>query len=67
VAARKLVAQGLQKPECVVVHALFAEDAWNELVPLFSRITSTEAVPHLSNRIKLSSMVAEAIIKDLKN
>lgn len=67
VAARKLVAQGLRKPECVVVHALFADDAWNELVPLFSRITSTEAVPHLSNGIKLTPLFAEAIVKGLKD
>ena len=45
--------KGMRKPECVVVHALFAEDAWAQLTPLFARITSTDAVPHPSNRIGL--------------
>lgn len=61
VAARKLVEQGLRKPECVVVHALFADEAWVELIPLFSRITSTDAVPHPSNRIALSALVCGAL------
>lgn len=61
VAARKLAEQGMRKPECVVVHALFAEDAWAQLTPLFARITSTDAVPHPSNRIGLASLIADAL------
>ena len=60
-AARGIAAQGLPRPECVVVHALFADDAWTELAPLFSRITSTDAVPHPSNRIALAHLVASAL------
>jgi len=61
VAAHKLAEQGMRKPECVVVHALFAEDAWSQLTPLFARITSTDAVPHPSNRIGLASLIAGAL------
>lgn len=67
VAARKLVEQGLCKPECVVVHALFADDAWNELTPLFSRIVSTDAVPDRSNRIALADLIADAAKRKLQD
>ena len=61
IAAHKLAEQGMRKPECVVVHALFAEDAWTLLTPLFARITSTDTVPHPSNRIGLASLIAGAL------
>ena len=61
-AAHKLVEQGMRRPECVVVHALFAEDAWTQLAPLFFRITSTDAVPHASNRIALAPLFAQALL-----
>lgn len=67
VAARRLVEQGFRKPECVVVHALFAEDAWEALAPLFARIVSTDAVPHASNRIALAGLIADALARDLRD
>ena len=67
VAARKLVDQGLRTPECAVVHALFAGDAWAELTPLFARITSTDAVPHPSNRVALAPLFADALARDLSD
>ena len=66
-AARGIAAQGLPQPECVVVHALFADDAWAELAPLFSRITSTDAVPHPSNRIALAPLIASALKNDQRD
>jgi ribose-phosphate pyrophosphokinase len=65
VAASRLIGQGMRKPECVVVHALFVDNAWSELAPLFTRITSTDAVPHHSNRIALAPLFADALIRDL--
>ena len=62
-AARAMVAQGLPRPECVVVHALFADDAWAELTPLLTRITSTDAVAHPSNRIALAPLIASALLQ----
>jgi len=61
VTARSLAAQGLAPPECVVVHALFAETAMAELAPLCRRITSTDSVPHATNGITLASLVADAL------
>ncbi|MCD9095386.1 hypothetical protein LTT95_00325 [Luteimonas sp. A1P009] len=66
VAARMLREQGLKTPECVVVHALFGDDAWETLVPLFARITSTDAVPHPSNRIALAPLIADALVWGLR-
>ena len=65
VAARKLVEQGLRQPECVVVHALLDEAAYAELSGVFSRFTSTDAVPHPSNRIALASLLADALRRNL--
>lgn len=67
VTAQTLTEQGLPKPECVVVHALFAEDAYSELAPHFSRITSTDAVPHATNRISLAGLIAGAIAADYRD
>lgn len=67
VAAAKLAEQGLRRPECVVVHALFAQDAWEELTPLFARITSTDAVPHPSNRIGLAPLFADALLRGVRD
>ena len=66
-AARKLVEHGLRQPVCTVVHALFAEDAWPALTPLFARIVSTDAVPHPSNGIALAPMFADALLRDLRD
>ena len=67
VAARKLVEQGLRQPECVVVHALLDEAAYAELSGVFSRVTSTDAVPHPSNRIALAPLLADALRRNLRD
>ena len=61
VATHQLVGQGLRQPECVVVHALLDEAAYAELSGVFSRVTSTDAVPHPSNRIALAPLLADAL------
>ncbi len=66
-AARGLAAQGLPRAECVVVHALFADGAFEELAPLFARISSTDSVPHPSNRIALAPLLADALQRDLRD
>jgi len=65
VAAGKLVEQGLRRPECVVVHALLADDAFAELSQVFARFTSTDAVPHASSRIALAPLFANALLRGL--
>jgi ribose-phosphate pyrophosphokinase len=59
--ARGIAAQGLPPPVCVVVHALFADDAYAELSALASRIVSTDAAPHASNAIALAGLLADAV------
>lgn len=66
-AARGLEAQGLPRAECVVVHALLADGAFEELAPRFARITSTDSVPHPSNRIALAPLLADALRRDLRD
>ena len=65
VATHQLVGQGLRQPECVVVHALLDEAAYAELSGVFSRFTSTDAVPHPSNRIALAPLLADALRRNL--
>ena len=59
--ARGLTAQGLRPPVCVVIHPLFADDAFAELSSLAERIVSTDAVTHPSNSIPLAGLLAEAL------
>ena len=66
-AARGLAAQGLGRPVCVVVHPLFADGAWEALAPLFSRIASTDSVPHPSNCIALAPLLADALRRGLRD
>jgi ribose-phosphate pyrophosphokinase len=60
-AARQLARQGLPKPICVVVHALFAGRAYEQLSQVAERIVSTDSVPHPSNAIPLAPLVAAAL------
>ena len=62
-AARKLALQGFAKPVCTVIHGVFAEDSYERLADLSSRIVSTDAVPHPTNAIGLAPLVAEALTK----
>jgi len=50
-----------------VVHALLADGAFEELAPRFARITSTDSVPHPSNRIALAPLLADALRRDLRD
>lgn len=51
---------GLPRATVIAVHGLFAGDAWQRLQQLADVVTC-EAVPHPSNRISLSSALAEAM------
>lgn len=66
-AAGKLVAQGFARPVVAVVHAIFAEDSFQRLAPLCSRIVSTDSVPHESNAIDLAALIASAILRDARS
>ncbi len=60
-AARLLMQQGLPKPVCAVVHALFAGNAYAELQALSSRIVSCDTVRHPSNAIAVAPLLATAL------
>lgn len=60
-AAHKLALQGFAKPVCAVIHGVFAEDSYERLAALSSRIVSSDAVPHQTNAIGLAPLVAEAL------
>ena len=57
-AAALLASLGFPPPICVVVHAIFAEDAYRDLATVTARVVSTDAVTHPSNAIALSPLVA---------
>lgn len=63
-AARLLAQQGFAPPVVAVVHAIFAEDAYQQLTPLCSRIVSTDAVRHDSNAIALAPLIALALVTE---
>lgn len=60
-AAKGIVAQGLPAPDCVVVHALFAEESFAALSAVASRIVSTDSALHASNAIPLGELLAESL------
>ncbi len=59
--AEGLLKKGFAKPVCVVVHPLFADDAFAKLSELVAVIASTDTVTHSSNKIAVSSLLAQAI------
>lgn len=60
-AARQLPAQGFGRPDCVVVHGIFAEDSYDRLRTVAQRIVSSDSVPHASNAIALAPLIASAL------
>jgi ribose-phosphate pyrophosphokinase len=65
--ARQVQRQGLPRPDCVVVHGLFADDAFAALQPFVRQIVSTDSVAHPSNRIGLAPLFAEALAQGLRD
>lgn len=59
--AEGLIAKGLDKPVCVAVHALFAEDAYQRLSDLARSVVSTNTVSHPSNGISVAPLLIEAL------
>lgn len=57
-AARALSALGMKKPYCLTVHALFAEDAYADLLGVAAQVISTDTIPHASNALSVADLVA---------
>ncbi len=56
--ARQFAVAGFPKPICVVVHPLFAEDSYEALKAVSSRVVSTNTVPHISADISIAPLIA---------
>lgn len=60
-AAEALRDLGFEAPDCLVVHALFAPGAYEQVAAVTSRIVSTDSVTHPSNGIGLAELFAGAL------
>ncbi len=61
-AVQHVMAQGLQAPVCVGVHAVFSGDAHDALLAAgASRVVTTDTIPHSSNGISVQQAMAKAV------
>ena len=58
-AADALRFQAFAPPICVVVHAVFGEDALARVAAVTDRIVSTDSIPHQTNGIWLAPLIVE--------
>ena len=66
-AVRALKSRGSSDPICIVVHALFCGDAYQQLVDAGpAAVVSTNSVNHLSNAIDIGASLGEAVLEALK-
>ncbi|WP_238367912.1 ribose-phosphate diphosphokinase [Mesobacterium pallidum] len=57
----RLVAAGTRAPVCLVIHAVFAGSAHDDILAAgAARIITTDTIPHPSNAIGIASVLAEA-------
>ena len=61
-AVQHVMAQGLNPPVCVGVHAVFAGDAHDALLAAgAARVITTDSIPHPSNGISVHQAIANAV------
>lgn len=60
-AAASLRRVGLPKPVCVGVHAVFAADAYSQLVSASADVVTCDTIAHPSNRIAMTKPLVDAI------
>ena len=61
-AVKRLCEAGYPAPYCLAVHGIFADRAYEELIQAGAReIVTCNTVPHLSNGIDASVVVAAAV------
>jgi ribose-phosphate pyrophosphokinase len=61
-AAASLRNAGFAPPVCIGVHALFAQDAYQQLIASgVSRVVTCDTVPHVSNVISVIGPIARAL------
>ncbi|MGA3951996.1 ribose-phosphate pyrophosphokinase [Ralstonia nicotianae] len=59
--AQQVRREGLPRPLCVAVHAVFAADAYSELSAVAADVVTCDTITHPSNRIELTESIAAAI------
>lgn len=53
---------GMKPPVCVAIHAVFADNAYQELCDAGAeRVVSTNTIPHISNDIDITPLLAESV------
>lgn len=60
-ASEALLKLGFSRPLCVVVHAIFAERAFDGVSRVALRVVSTDTLAHESNAITIAPLIAEAL------
>jgi ribose-phosphate pyrophosphokinase len=61
--ARQLRGEGLSAAVCIAVHALFPQETEDALREVSSRLVTTNSVPHPTNEIDLSEIIAERYLQ----
>lgn len=60
-AIQRLLAAGTRPPICVVIHAVFAGDAHDDILAAgAARVVTTNSIPHASNAVSLAQVLAAA-------
>lgn len=60
-AIERLLAAGTRPPICVVIHAVFAGDAYADILTAgAARVVTTDSIPHASNAVSLAQALANA-------
>jgi len=61
-AIERLVSAGTRSPICVIIHAVFAGNAYEDILAAgAARLVTTDSIPHNSNEITLARTLASAI------
>ena len=54
---------GMKAPICIGVHAVFANDAYNDLIKSGTlQVITCNTIPHESNKIDISEMIIKQLI-----
>ncbi|MCP5399949.1 ribose-phosphate diphosphokinase [Novosphingobium malaysiense] len=60
-AIERLLAAGARPPICVVIHAVFAGNAHDDILAAgAARVVTTNSIPHASNAVSLAQVLADA-------
>lgn len=60
-ASRALTAQGLERPLCLGVHAVFDETDYQALTAAVAKVVTCDCIPHASNGISVATLLASAL------